>query len=309
MKFIRYILERCFILYILIAVLCYLTIDHRLVVIRTVNYWQPVPSDLFRFAQGKSDRDVSLLVRATRYYRSIVKILPSGPAYGALGFCYYHLGDESKAILYYKKAVETDQTFFGLYHNLGALYYKAGDFHQAIDMLQGALKAPPQYTLAYRGIVNPYEPVKDNRSPEDVKAGLEKAYAESLKLLVASYRALKDDKTALSYAINGLRVASPGDDYFYREAGIASFQLGQYENATGLLTQALSINGEDAQAVEYLVRSLKEMHKEALSKEVLSLAPQKLQAPSVLFPSSRQPLFYYLPHFNMIVNGQTVDLI
>jgi tetratricopeptide (TPR) repeat protein len=306
-KAIRYIFGRCFLLYIVAALLCWRLVDHHLVLIRVLNYWEPVVSSLFEYAKGSDPSNTPLLVHSIRYYKSIVKILPSAPSYGAIGFCYYHLGNKTKAIEYYQKAARTDPSFFGIHYDLGALYFDAGRYREAADTLQTALKTEPAFTVAYRGTVNPFDSVHAARNPQQMMAGLHRAYIETLKLLVASYRALKDDRSALTYAVSGLGGGERGDGFFYREAGVASFNLGNYPNAVEFLKQALALSdGQDAEAVQYLVKSLTALHQDALAEEVAKLAPSQKKT-AVLFPSSAQPLFYYLPSFTMTVNGQNFE--
>ena len=108
-------------------------------------------SDLFAVLQwlytkpGKSDK---LLIEFTKKALSYYPDYPGANFY--LGTIYMYNKDIPNAIKYYEIVVKNLQKpDVTLYYNLGTLYNSNGNFTQAINMFDSAIKYSPNYTEAY----------------------------------------------------------------------------------------------------------------------------------------------------------------
>ena len=152
-----FLVRRCFTAYIVVTLIVLLSVDHRKVILKTLDYLQDMPLYLVEYAQGKTAFDAPKMRFALRYYQNLNKLFPqSAGAYSTIGFCYYHLGEYKKSIIYYKKAISLRGDLFGLYHNLGFVYWRIGRWRDAIQSFKKAAEAPPEKTVLYPGVIDPY---------------------------------------------------------------------------------------------------------------------------------------------------------
>ena len=63
--------------------------------------------------------------------------------YNNIGLCYAHLGQNTEAEEYYKKAIFIDDKLVETYINIADLYYKENRLWDAIEILQGAIALIP----------------------------------------------------------------------------------------------------------------------------------------------------------------------
>lgn len=90
------------------------------------------------------------IFRHKNYYEKLVQYMPyRSEAQGLLGFCFYYLGQETKAIEAYQKAIELNPHFFWFYYNLGVIYSKSDQHALAMEYFQKAAQTKPQVALAF----------------------------------------------------------------------------------------------------------------------------------------------------------------
>ncbi len=83
--------------------------------------------------------------QAIDLYGQIIQVLPTfAPAYNGLGLAVKgDVGDEEKAIEYFKLAIHYDPQYAQSYDNLGRIYYERQDFDLAQASFEKALKLDP----------------------------------------------------------------------------------------------------------------------------------------------------------------------
>jgi tetratricopeptide (TPR) repeat protein len=79
-----------------------------------------------------------------------------GMNYCTLGVAYKNTGNLGKAVVCYKKSIETDPTHAEAYYNLGNIYAQNKQFRIARDLYRRAMKIDPKATRAYNNLGNIY---------------------------------------------------------------------------------------------------------------------------------------------------------
>jgi len=84
------------------------------------------------------------------YYEKVVAFMPQrADARGMLGYLYYQMGQEQKAIAAYEKAIKVYPHFFWFYYNLGMIHLKAERYEEAVAFFKKASAAKPEAALAF----------------------------------------------------------------------------------------------------------------------------------------------------------------
>ncbi len=113
------------------------------------NYLSPRPMDYFwevNINQAPIDRDQIRYYRD--YYEYLLQVFPSlRDAYGILGYCYYYLGDDARAIDYLEKAIASNPIYPWNYYNLAAMDINKSRYQEAAALLQKLQLLDPQKSL------------------------------------------------------------------------------------------------------------------------------------------------------------------
>ena len=156
--------------------------------VMTVNLNMPSFDGLIEFNAGRG-KDAEFLKEYVKYYEQIIKYQPaSWGSYGMLGFCYYHLGDEEKAIHSYEKAASLNPYFFWFYHNLGVIHFRNGEYEKAGEFFKQAADLDPSLTLTAILSSKVYRQVRvgDKDFAKELKRNLKLGYEACYKLLIIS---------------------------------------------------------------------------------------------------------------------------
>lgn len=117
---------------------------------KTLNQLMPSFDYLAEFEKGRRGLNEKRLHQYARYYKKVVEYLPGrAGAYSMLGFCYYHLGENEKAILSYKKAIALNPHFFWSQYNLAVIFFKSGRYEKSLKAVQEAVAIRPGPTLLF----------------------------------------------------------------------------------------------------------------------------------------------------------------
>ena len=105
-----------------------------------LKYLEPRPLDYFwnlSFRDGNINK--SLMRYYADYYEHLLEAYPGvREAYGILGYCYHHLGEDDKAIVYLNKAIAYNPHFIWNYYNLAAININHSRYQDAFDLFQKA---------------------------------------------------------------------------------------------------------------------------------------------------------------------------
>ena len=144
-------------------------------------------------------------------------------------------GDYYEAIACFKRAITIQQNNYLLWYNLGITYRDSGDIHNARTSLEKSHQIAPERL--------------------DV--------LDTLSTLCIND---EDYIAALDYSHKGIDLA-PENSSFWNIAGVALFNLEEYELACEHFEQALCKNPYDANALYNLRDTYEELHNNAGAKE------------------------------------------
>ena len=155
LKVLFFLGKRTIILYLaafsLIVILFNVPKVKQTVQLKILNRFRPLFFDyLVQTYRGGKVFDQKKLEAYAFYYQKVTEYIPNrADAYGLLGFCYYHLDKKKEAIESYEKAIAINPNFFWFRYNLSMIYFKAGQYKEAYEVLKKAVKTSPQATLKY----------------------------------------------------------------------------------------------------------------------------------------------------------------
>lgn len=117
--------------------------------ISALNYLQPQPFDYFwNLNMEHAPLDKKQMRYYADYYEDLLKTFPSlREANGILGYCYHYLGDDAKAEVYFKKAIQFEPEYTWNYYNLASIYILQSRYQEAIVLLQKLQVLDPQKSL------------------------------------------------------------------------------------------------------------------------------------------------------------------
>ena len=176
----------------------------------------------------------------------LLKTMEDFEAYQLLGSAYEKIGEVSKAILYYKKALNIEKNLNVLY-NLGRLYITEGELEKGINYLEAAVKKDQKFAAAYPLLIDAYR-----------RMGLEDKYAET-KQVFERVSAYTEEKTiferGLKFSTEGKYVdaieefkrfleISPLNPAGRSNLGFAYYMTGNYDGAYREFQKTLEIDSK-----------------------------------------------------------------
>lgn len=84
--------------------------------------------------------DMGQFPQAIRHYEAAARIRPCTTLYSNMGLCYQRLGDYEAAEAAYLNAIKVDEHNAFAWNNLSALYFRRGEFAQALDYAEQAIE-------------------------------------------------------------------------------------------------------------------------------------------------------------------------
>jgi tetratricopeptide (TPR) repeat protein len=97
------------------------------------------------YTGAKSAEQSGDIASAISKYQSILEVAPRlGPAYNNLGALYLRLHQYTKAIVILKQGLEVDRSMYSATVLLGIAYYETGDYMEARQPLEAAVRANPK---------------------------------------------------------------------------------------------------------------------------------------------------------------------
>ncbi len=294
-------LGRCYVLYLLAALILVNGVDHRKVIFKTLDAFRRAEMDVIHQARGKDVMQGFVLRDAIRYYRNIVALIPEvSLAHSLLGFCYYQAREYEKAITHYTKAVELDGEYLGLHYNLGVLYFQTGDYAKAIGQFQKVFEAPVAKTLIYAGLISPF-PGTPGHDEESFRASrlkmLKDTYTSASRFIVRGYQQLQMYEPLLKESLKAIRRDLDDKDYFFYHAALAAFHLKDYPKTVQYCSYALEVNPENSRVYDYLGKAFEKQGLKALARDAFARAQalEKRQSAQAAAETEKPPgLFVYV---------------
>ncbi len=140
-KYIKNILSKAVVIYFAAGLIIFVIVDSRKATMERLNligHWGDYPASLDK---GEVSFNEQSLRMAIRYYKLVSDIIPqNGEPYSMIGYCYFKLGDNLRAIKYYKKAKIRENTHFWYDYNLGMLYLRNMNNTLAFQSFQNTIE-------------------------------------------------------------------------------------------------------------------------------------------------------------------------
>jgi len=314
LKILSLIMNRGFILYVLLFILFLSIFDQQRAMLKTMDYLSDTPRYVTNFAVGREKFDRVLFVSAIRYYKIFSKVFPiSDIAKTALGYCYYQMGEDDKTIEYYHQALKKNPNLFAIHYNLGKIYYQQKNYDRATKHFQQAIDLFfKDKAFAFSGGISPYKFTFDKDLTKYNARTLEMQYiyAKCYESLIWCYEKKKDYSAILDSAITGIKLPEKEDkSFFYHFAGLASFELGDYDAAVKFFKKSLEMDSNNMDSVHLLNLSFEKMGRHDIADQVKANEAKLRETGKghrILEPQGHGQLFYY-PPFNIIeVDGAKI---
>lgn len=176
--------------------------------IMTLNLYKPSNFKiLYQFAERSTKADAAVLGAHILYFKELAEVLPvplNADAYAMLGFCYFHQGKTDEALLNYARSLEGNPVFLSTYFNLALVYFRAGNYSQASELISRMMAMTPELTLRIIAASKIYTDILRDGSGLDPSVEIKKTYADAMRLLVISlYRQGRSQEVlnAAQYAV------------------------------------------------------------------------------------------------------------
>ncbi|MBI5203329.1 MAG: AMIN domain-containing protein [Nitrospirae bacterium] len=142
-------------------------------------------------------------------FRKAVELNPqSAETYVAIGRSLFKFGKKDEALDIYKKAIERDPNSSDAYNGLGYAYYLQGKLGSAVDAFLMAIKLNPEHDDAHAGLGYTYLTMGDTNSAIDqyrILKSLDSNKADDLFRLIFKEQQTKEQGKALEVKPSGLK--------------------------------------------------------------------------------------------------------
>lgn len=291
---VRWFLRSNLLVYIIFGIIFYHVVDIQMVnerrMVEAINEIMPSFLELKRFHDTGEVLREHELDQYLKYYSLMDQAVPdSAEVHGALGLCNYYKGNQNKAIFHFKKATELNPTQFWFLYDLGVVYYKRGDYADALYFLKQAQDVDVQFTIGnifssplYRrllaSVVNLGEVIEKN---------LVQSYNDIYVLEVEAYFRLEDFSEMGRIAREALAEGRGNKVFHCYYAGLSAYHRKDFQAAIFYLSQCIKEQPNYAEAYYYLSAVWKELgnKEKALALLQMSVALHNNQASVVLVNS------------------------
>ena len=160
-----------------------------------LNFYLPDFTILKKIVKDPANINASQLEAYKTYYEKAADFFPEiAEIQGMLGFIYFHLGDETKAKMSYRRAIELNPGFFWFHYNFGVVFFKNGEFDKAAVLFKQALNTNFKFNLEVLTSSGVYQQIfwpDQTWQGFSAEQSLKKAYRECERLLKVSETSLK----------------------------------------------------------------------------------------------------------------------
>src|SRR5436190_22405373 len=168
----------------------------------------------------------------------------SGGPFNTLGYFYFERKEWNKAIMYYTRAFQKDNTNTTYLQNLVRAHGDSGNTDLALDFslqlysLLSNAENQAQYAFYLSGMGKLDEALVQAKAA--LKKDKENVYA--LKTAASIYEKKGDAKKAIELYIHAIEKSDNKDDYAYNQLGVLYYRTGKLEEAVSCYTAAIKIN-------------------------------------------------------------------
>jgi len=276
-RFFIWVIKRNFLIYVIIFLSARLVIDfdrvERKVKAKQLNELMPAFDYLIDFEEQKLAPDKKKFEEFAAYYERVDELMPDhSEINGLLGYSYYYLGEQAKAIERYEKAIQLNPRYFWFYFNLATIHFKSGHYEKTVELLSRAIEEHPVLTLKLT--VSSKEHKRIILGIKNVEKALtqrtERGYTKAYVLLIAAHYQMGHYKDVVELAAQALHRKIDETTLFYSYIGLASVHLGEYSEAKKVLKEMISADPENAQNYRDILKVIEKEIKEKRGKRGLS---------------------------------------
>jgi len=247
----------------------------------TLSRFIPDFTYLLDFRDQKTPLDKTRLQEYYNYFSKANEFLPNkADILGMQGYCAYYLGKEKEALAIYQQTILTYPYSFGFRYNLGAIYFKAGRFPEAISAFEQALQMNVPQNISFITTSRIFFPLMRTllKANEELKIYLRAGFERCYTILLASLEQTGDFTKALHYSLAATKSPFNNPAFFAYHAGIETYHLGKYHEAVFFLQKSLQLSPDNPDAFYYLGLSLQKIGKLDLAATTLKKGEELKQA-------------------------------
>ena len=270
--------KRAITFYLIIFILSHWLIDYEKVSAHArgaaLSRLMPSFDYLHNLAAGFEELDVKKLEEYEYYYAKVVEFVPRAEAFGILGYIYFQLGKDKKALPCFQTAIVLNPSAFSFYYNLGIIYFRRQFYGEAIEAFKKAVATSIDDNLSFITSSKMYYPFLDpsDDMAHQLKSYLRKSFRNAYRLMIISSLYLKDYQQLLRWASEAIASALDDNKDFYYYAGLASFHIKDYKQAGAFLKEYVTANPGDGDGMYYLGLTLKALGEDSGAGKVLQKA-------------------------------------
>ncbi len=203
-------------------------------------------------------------------------------AHNNLGILFNQIGEDHKAIICFKKAIEINPNYESAHNNLGFLFSKQEKHQKAIICFKKAIEINPNYADAFYNLGNIHKKIKEFKNAINF---YEKTIQINPKYLAAYYnlgntfRAIDERQKAINCYQKVIQI-NPNYIDAYNNLGSVLNELGENHKAINFYEKAIQINPKYVDAYNNLGNTFKELgeHQKAINfyEKAIEINPENL---------------------------------
>jgi len=238
----------------------------------TLNRLRPNFDYLVSAMTEEKDIDRKRIEKYLFYFKSILDVVgPRADVYGLLGYCYGLLGENQKAIEFYQKAEALNPRFFWFHYNLATLYFRENRYKEALgearlSLQQGTIDDNLNFIYKSYRVYLPIIAVSGDNLQQTITGQLKRGYFNIYLLMILSPYYMNDFPLMLQSVNDVLPKEIGSDAHFYFLAGVALYNLNDYERSIVFLQNTLNKDDKSWEAYDYLAMNLEAMGKAELAR-------------------------------------------
>ena len=172
--------------------------------LNTLCLYDPKTYDVLHdVAQKDGIVDKPDIKKYLKFYKKVAVYMPDrADANGLIGFCYYKIGQNEKAIAYYQKAIQLNPNFFWFYHNLGVIFFKNKEYDKAANAFAKAVQTDTNKSLMYiHSSQRIYIPIYKGKIKtfSDMKDQIDRGVADSYYYLSLCLKVMGKEKESIVF--------------------------------------------------------------------------------------------------------------
>jgi tetratricopeptide (TPR) repeat protein len=171
--------------------------------------------------------------------------------YCNLGQIYVSLGDDDRAVTYFKKAAEANPAWGEAYEAMGTIRMKRGENQQAVELLLKAVQVWPDYAAPYRSLAMIY---LSEKRPAEARKAIEEAlrlapFLEDTYNVLGSIERQEGKLTDAISSFSKELENNPSSWRAYANLGSTYEEMGQDDKAVAAYQKSLDLHPDNPEVV------------------------------------------------------------